>query len=246
MEPTWSEALQQINALLTPAKEVAIILRPNPSADTLAAGFALEAALKKLGRRTVIICPDKIEQEGVLTDFPKKLLSVNLYYQAGGFENLEIQKTAAGLGLLFRPKPGEPLFEPQTVIYKEYALSPEICFLIEVENLVHLGEFYQKNQAFFGQVPLVNLDYHQSNSRFGKINLIDTKAVGVSEIVTLMLYDLRAPLDAEIAKGLYQGLANRTQNFSQNYFSANLLESASILLRYQKSDSRLPVKSGTP
>jgi nanoRNase/pAp phosphatase (c-di-AMP/oligoRNAs hydrolase) len=241
MEPTWSEALQQINALLTPAKEVAVILRANPSPDTLCAALSLNTALKKLGRRSYLICPDKLEISGILTDFPKKQLTLNLYYQEGSFQKAQTQKTGEGLNLLLAVQAGGQAIEPQELVTTEAELQPEVCFLVEVENLVHLGQLYQKNQAFFSQVPLVNLDYHQANSRYGKINLLDPKAVGVSEIVTLMLYDLRVPLDPEIAQELYRGLAAKSQNFAQNYFSANFLEAASICLRYQK-----PVKAPSP
>lgn len=227
MKPNWSQLLQEINRLLAPVKEILVVIRSNPSLDSLVAGVALSEALKKIGRRATVVCPTKITGElgklnisKLILDFiPQKQLEITKSY-----------KTESSVGISFQ---------------REHQVKPETVFLIEVETLAHLQNLYQENQEFFKQVPLINLDYHSTNANYAKINLIDTKATSVSEIVTLMLYDLRVPFSPEMAKMLYQGIAFKTENFSPEYFSANALEAASICLRYQKGIQK-PTGQATP
>jgi len=250
MEPKWSELLQQINLLLTPAKEVVVVVKSNADFDVVAGGLALAQALRKIGRRATVICPTDIkgfkefnEFKGageILTDLPQKQLVVTVNYQDGSFDRLEPQKTGKSLQLNLLPKAGQPIIEPINVDIKEYESRPEAVMLIGVENLAHLQDFYQKNQTFFNQVPLINIDYHPQNARYGKVNLIDPKASSISEMIALMLYDLRVPMDEQIADNLYQGLASKTQNFAKDFHSANLLEAASICLRYKRAVQQRP------
>lgn len=250
MEPKWSDLLKQINALLTPAKEVVVIVKPNPALDALASALGLTQALRKIGRRASLVCPAKITGfkelkgiEEILTDFPKKQLAITVNYQQGSFDQGETQKTNKGLQINLLPQSGQSVIEPLNINYKEYQSQPDAAILIEIENLAHLQEFYQKNQSFFSQASLINIDYHPNNARYGKVNLIDPKASSISEMVTLMLYDLRVAMDEIIADNLYQGLANKTQNFAPNYHSANLLEAASICLRYKGTAQRPAVET---
>ncbi len=248
MKPTWSQLLQEINRLLAPVKEIIVVIRANPSLDSLVAGVALSEALKKIGRRANVICPSKITGElgkldiveSILNFIPQKQLEITISYKTGSLSRISFQKDVDSLKLNLSPESGQPVIDPSNIHYADFQVKPEAVFLIEVENLAHLQDFYQQNQEFFKQTPLINVDYHATNTNYGKINLIDTKATSVSEMVTLMLYDLRVHLSREVAKMLYQGIAFKTNNFSPEYFSANTLEAASICLRYQ----RKPRKSG--
>lgn len=242
MEPKWSDLLRQINAFLTPAKEVVVVVRPNPNLDTVAGALALAQALRKIGRRASVICPTKLtglkELKGVeeiLTDLPQKQLTITVNYQQGSFEKVDPQKADKSLQLNVLPKAGQQPIEPINIDAKEYESKPNVAILIEIENLAHLQDFYTKNRTFFDQTPSINIDYHPNNAKYGKVNLIDPKASSVSEMITLMLYDLRVAMDGQIADNLYQGLADKTQNFAKDFHSANLLEAASICMRYKRA-----------
>lgn len=236
--------------MLTPVKEVVVVVKPNSSLDATAA--ALAQALRRIGRWASVVCPTKItgykELQGigeVLTDLPQKQLSITVSYQNGSFVRGETQRTSKSLQINLFPSFGQSAIEPLNIDYKNYESRPEVIISIKVENLAHLQEFYQKNQTLFNQLPIINIDYHLNNARYGKVNLIDPKASSVSEMVTLMLYDLRVAMDEQIADNLYQGLASQTQNFAPAYQSANLLEAASICLRYKKVSQRPATVSPT-
>lgn len=254
---TWPQLLQQINLLLSPVKEVVIFIRPNPDLDALVAGVALAEALKGIGRRANVVSPTKISgelgelpiSETVLDFIPDKQLEATITYKTGSLSNISFQKDSDSLKLKLLPESGGQPIDPAKVNYKQHQLKPEAAFTIEIENLAHLQDFYQKNEQFIKRIPIINVDYHKTNAKYGRINLIDTKANSVSEMITLMLYDLRVRLSPEVAKMLYQGIGFKTNNFSPDYFSANSLEATSICLRYQQAIKRraaaIPTSSPT-
>lgn len=245
-KPTWQESLTQITNLLTPTKETVVVIRPNPDADTLAGGLGLNMALKKIGRKSNLVCPGQIDPQAfstiqfdpnqVLNFLPKNQLTFTIDYKQGSFSQGKITPSTEGFGLTLLPEPGQPPIEPLRIDSAIYISSPQAVFTVGIENPSHLGAFYQENMDFFNKTSLINVDYHSNNSNYGKANLIDPKSTSVCEMVTLMLYDLKFVLDEEIGQMLYNGLKTKTGNFAENYFSANMLEATSICLRYMKKE----------
>lgn len=245
-KPTWQETLQQVTTLLTPAKETLVLIRPNPDADNLAGGLALNMALKKIGRKSNLVCsapitPESVSQiqfdaNQVLNFLPKNQLTLTIDYKNGSFSQGKINPSTEGFGLTLLPEPGQPPIEPLRIDSAIYISAPQAVFTVGVENLPQLGSFYQENSDFFNKTTLINVDYHSNNTNYGKANLIDPKSTSVCEMITLMLYDLKFVLDEEIANMLYSGLKTKTGNFAENYFSANMLEATSICLRYMKKE----------
>ncbi len=67
-------------------------------------------------------------------------------------------------------------------------------------------------QAFaeLSGVPLLNIDHHITNTRFGTINWVDPSAVATAEMVLWLAEDLRVELDAELASILLAGIVGAT------------------------------------
>lgn len=251
--PSWQETLTAINNLLIPVQEAVIIIRNNPSYDTLVSALSLSFGLKKIGRKVHVISPTPLNLEiiakeapnkndleslpgldQITSSLPKKQLRIVMDYNTGSFGKAAMKKESSGLLLNLAPDVNSQPIEPLNIAIQDLETKPNIIFTIEVENIFHLGDFYTQNESFFKKVPIVNVDYHSNNSYFGTANLIDGKASSMSEMIALMLYDLRFVLDAEMAKTLYSGIKSKTQNFSPTMFSANMLEATSICLRYQQ------------
>jgi nanoRNase/pAp phosphatase (c-di-AMP/oligoRNAs hydrolase) len=253
-KPTWQESIQQVNALLTPVKEAVIVLRPNPDFDTVAAGLALGLSMKKIGRRSRIVTPSPINPEAVFADIkkeevpevlianldqivnylPAKQLQITVDYSSGSFAEGKMDKVENGLSLTMVPEQGQPPIEPQNVATQIIESRPDVAITLGLENLFNLNDFYRQNQNFFTKTTIINIDNHSNNMNYGKGNLIDAKASCLSEMVTLMLYDLRFTLDEDVSKMLYFGIKQKTEGFAQKNFTANMLEAVSISLRYQQ------------
>jgi len=250
---TWQESLQLVNQLLVPAQEVLVLLKPNSTFDTVAGAIALGMGLRKIGRKVQVVCPgqldpnivlntqfitqpekDLIDFSQILNFLPKKQFRLVIDYAVGSFSKGGVKKDPTGLILTLMPNQNEPIIEPLNMITQVFESKPDAAFFIDVENLAHFQNFYTENQAFFAKIPIINVDYHQNNAMFGRANLIDPKASSICEMLTLMLYDLKFVFDVEIAKILYAGIKFKTENFAQNFYTANMLESSSICLRYQQ------------
>jgi len=61
--------------------------------------------------------------------------------------------------------------------------------------------------------PIVNIDHHHDNTRFGSINLVVPEASCTAEIVWELMRDLGATADLPIAEALYVGLITDTGRF---------------------------------
>jgi phosphoesterase RecJ-like protein len=77
---------------------------------------------------------------------------------------------------------------------------------------------------------VVVLDHHASNTRFGRINLVDPHAAATSVVVDGLLTRLGLPLDAEIAECLYVALATDTGSFKFDMTTPAVHELAARLI----------------
>ena len=59
----------------------------------------------------------------------------------------------------------------------------------------------------------LNIDHHASNPLFGEINLIDSEAVAVAEMLTVLLPAFDLPIDVPVAEALLTGIITDTLGF---------------------------------
>ncbi len=80
-------------------------------------------------------------------------------------------------------------------------------------------------------LPLINIDHHSSNSGYGTLDCVDTKAISTTQV----LYDLFRSSDIKInvkmATALYAGLVDDSQGFSTSKTDAKSFEMAAYLAR---------------
>lgn len=246
----WQQWLAEATTLLGKSKEVAVIIRANPSLDTIAAGLALTLALEKTGRKAWIVSPEPINEQlisskSVSTDaitvtdldqilpfLPNKQLTLTIHYTDGSYVGGELQKSPAGLGFLLKAEPNSAPIEPQKIQTVLTQSVVDAIITLEVDNLASLGQFYLTHQEVFKRGPVINLDYHANNAKYGTVNILDTKATSISEIVALFLWDLRIALDESIAQKLKAGIMSKTDNANPSYHTANMLEALTVCHRY--------------
>ena len=78
--------------------------------------------------------------------------------------------------------------------------------------------------------PVLNIDHHHDNTRFGDLNLVDDRASSTAEIVYALIERLGAELTAEIATALYVGVITDTGRFSYENTSPHTHRVAAALL----------------
>jgi bifunctional oligoribonuclease and PAP phosphatase NrnA len=81
------------------------------------------------------------------------------------------------------------------------------------------------------RVPVINIDHHVTNSRFGTINLVDSEAAATCEILHLLYDDLGIQLTADTATILMSGIQGDTLGLRTPSTTGRTLEVSAALLR---------------
>jgi len=81
------------------------------------------------------------------------------------------------------------------------------------------------------ECPLVNIDHHTGNERFGDIVMVDTEAVSTTAILMRWFKDEGIKINAKMATALYAGLADDTLGFMSPRSSGSVHEMAAELAR---------------
>lgn len=103
---------------------------------------------------------------------------------------------------------------------------PDAVLAFDVASVERLGDLAPRLRA--ASLSIV-LDHHASNTRFGRMNLVDPAAAATAVVAERLLARLGIGLDAEIAECLYVALATDTGSFrfgctpSVHEFAARLI-----------------------
>ncbi|TJX67055.1 bifunctional oligoribonuclease/PAP phosphatase NrnA [Soehngenia saccharolytica] len=108
--------------------------------------------------------------------------------------------------------PNDLLFLPYVnkIIKVEDDLKFDILFVLDSSDPERLGD----NKRYLSNSGIVvNIDHHISNTNFGNINIVDSKASSTSEIIFKLIEELELPLDENVATCIYAGISTDTGRF---------------------------------
>lgn len=111
-----------------------------------------------------------------------------------------------GVAEPFQALPGLDLLVPAGDTWTD----PDLVLCFDAASISRIGDLADRLDRA-GEV--VVLDHHASNTRFGRIHLIDPNAAATSVVVEGLLDRLDIPLDREIAECLYVALTTDTGSF---------------------------------
>lgn len=95
-----------------------------------------------------------------------------------------------------------------------------------------LTELHQTHpQLFDGTYPVINIDHHPTNTRFGKMNIIDPTAASTCEIIVQMADLLSWEITPEIATALLTGVYTDTGGLLHSNTTADVYRTVARLLR---------------
>lgn len=104
------------------------------------------------------------------------------------------------------------------------------CFaVLDCSDLKRTGEVYRLN---IENKPILNIDHHISNQRFGDINWIEVSISSCSEMIYKLFKKLRLPLDRDAAIALYTGMLSDTGSFRYSNTTSFTHRAISELLKY--------------
>jgi hypothetical protein len=177
----------------------------------MAAGLALLLVLEKMGKSVKIVSPNFTLPPGhdflpKNTAIEQRLTSLRQFVISVDVGRTKLDALSYGvrgdrLHIYLSPKQG--IYEAKDVTTSAGKFAHDVIVVVDVPSPEQLGGLYDDNAEFFYQVPVVNIDHHPENSRFGNANVVDVVASSVSEIVFELMSVLgKDHLDEHIATSL--------------------------------------------
>ncbi len=222
-------------------QRILIIPHANVDPDGLSSALACYAIFQSLGKDVTVICPDtlpeslqfmpgfeKLEREiAENTDF---VITINME------EGMEIDKLRYSVedhrvNIIVVPKHGG--IRSQQVSLKEGDPKYDLIVTVDTADIALLGSLYKDHADLFGSVPILNIDHHISNTRFGQLQLIDPTAASATEVLYawfLQVPAFRDNISPDIATLLLTGLITDTRSFQNPNTTPRSLEVAAELL----------------
>jgi bifunctional oligoribonuclease and PAP phosphatase NrnA len=108
----------------------------------------------------------------------------------------------------------------------------DLLMLIDCADRRRLGGFYHDDPSRVNgeSVPIVNIDHHVTNDRFGTVNVVEPGAASASEIVTDLLANWGTELTTEIAQCLLAGIYGDTLGLRTESTTSRTMRTAADLV----------------
>lgn len=109
----------------------------------------------------------------------------------------------------------------------------DLLLVVDCADLGRLGPLQQTHPEWFdGHIPIVNIDHHVTNTRFGTVNLVDPDAAATCELLGLLfvLLGLPLPIGADVATCLLAGIQGDTLGLRTPSTTSRTLRVAADLL----------------
>lgn len=233
------QELREIQSLISSAQNILVLTRANPTLDGMAASLALYLALTKMGKSVSVVSPSApivelsnlVGINKVKNTLGSKNLVISFPYVEGAVEKVSYDIENGKFNLVIQPKAGIEPLSPDEVQYLASAATTDLIFVVDTPQIENLGELYSEKPELYSQTPVINIDSHQENSHFGRINLVNSRLSSSSEIAGLLLKNLAVDFDGDIATNLLVGISWSTDNFSSSEVGASTFELAALCLR---------------
>lgn len=225
----------ELKGKLDQAQKILILLPKNPLFDYVAAALSLSLALEQSGKNVSVVCAspmtvefnrlvgvDRISDKLQGTD-----LVISLNYPPEQIERVSYNDDNNRPNVVIQPKSGAPALSSNLVSFSFVGGSVDVVVTLGVKN---------QNQLNLGEIDLsgsfvIDLDTDPSNPQFGHLNIIDSEASSVSEMVAGLIEGLRLPFDMDIAQNILAGVWRQTQGLSSTRVGADTYETAALCLR---------------
>lgn len=231
---------QQIITLVQQHHNILICLPTKPSTDAIASGLGLYTVLQKLGKTTKVVSaefalpqshsflPKSDEIKHELTALRKFIITLDTTKTK--VADLQYDVKDAQVNIYVAPKNG--YFNERDITTSSSGYEYDLIITVDSRDLNSLGKIFEDNAEFFYHTPMVNIDHHPGNEQFGQVNLVNTIATSVSEIVFELIQHLDSGhlLDEYIATNLLTGIISKTKSFKTSSVTPRSLAIASHLI----------------
>lgn len=200
----------QFKSLLDSAHQIAILLPKTPKFDAVAAALGLKLSLEQAGKPAQVICPDSmtvgfhrlVGADTVTTSAGSKNLVITFPGQTENVDKVSYNVENGVLQLVITPKNGAVGLDARKLQFVSGGSNVDLVIIIGI------------GESGFPDAKQFHLD-----------------GDNLSELVTLLLYELHMPINPDAASNLMQGIEAASHNFTSHVVTADTFEAAAQLLR---------------
>lgn len=225
-----SEAIRQAEAIL-------IVTGQRPNIDQVASVVALSLILRKFGKKVTTVITDPVPiSAGFITEgnIEKSLTGLRDFIMHLDLSRAEVDKlkyTIENGKLNVHVIPFRGGFSQSDVTFAHGDYHYDLIIAMGVPSRSKLDRVLEQNPGLLAATPLLNIDYHRINENYGAINLIDTNAATLSEMLISLAESLQAGLlDETIATAMLAGIISSTDRFSAAHTTAKSMTVAAQLM----------------
>lgn len=239
--PLSPSDIQAAKRAIESHERLLIIPHANVDPDGLSSALACYSLFKSLGKDCTVICPDTLPESlqflpgfsSLEQDIDEAQNFVITLDTTSGVEVDKLRYTVEDhkVNIIVVPKKGR--FKKADVAILDGGTTYDLIVVVDSADLSLLGSVYQEHIDLFSDVPILNIDHHISNTKFGQLQLIDPTAASATEV----LYNWftsdpqwKTFLTPDMATLLLTGLITDTRSFQNPNTTPKSLEVAAELL----------------
>ena len=228
---------QQTTELIRQAQNILIVTGREPNNDQLASSVGLQAVLTKLGKVANVVITDRLPKlESVLdtSKVARDMQGVRDFIVSLDMNQVQVDKVkydvnGSKLDITVTPHGGN--FAAKDVSFGYGAYQFDLVIALGVPSISKLDRLHEADPTIFDGLHLINIDYHRINESYGSVNLIDTSATCVAEILISTIESLgQGMIDAPIATAFLGSFMSATANFTAPATTAKALTIAAQMM----------------
>lgn len=233
--------LSQATKAILDHQRILIVPHANVDPDCLGSALACYQMFKALGKDVTVICPDTPPEslrflpgfekfQGQIEESDNFVITVNLD-QGVEIDKLRYTVEDNTVNIIVIPKKGK--VKKSQITFGEGERPYDLIVVVDTADTALLGSVYSDHVDLFTQLPVLNVDHHISNTRYGQLQLIDPTAASATEVLYnwfLSNPDWTPHITPDMATLLLTGLITDTRSFQNPNTTPRSLEVAAELL----------------
>ncbi|OGC57490.1 hypothetical protein A3H26_01335 [candidate division WWE3 bacterium RIFCSPLOWO2_12_FULL_36_10] len=201
--------------LIKESKKIAVVPSRIAGVNSFCAGLGLYRMLQNSGKEAYLIhtgkipdiCKDLIKKDEILSDISQRKLNVSIDYSGTRAQKVHYTTEDDVLHLVVQPV--ERDFNKDRINVSISGFDFDLIFIIGALDFEDLGGMQRDLENEFRNANIINIDNNEKNKRFGTVNVVDTHAENLSEIIFKRGYEWELIPEKNAAKALLTGMTYR-------------------------------------
>jgi hypothetical protein len=228
---------QQASEAIRQAQSILLVTAQRPNIDQVASMVALTHALRKIDKKVTPLVTDRVP--GGAQFIAKGIVDTSLAGSRDFIVELSLAKaevdkvkyTVEDGKLNVHVTPFSGGFTPADVSFSQGDYHFDLIIALGVPRRANLDRIFEQNPNLLSSTPMLNLDYHRINEQHGAINLLETNASTISEMVLALTESVQGGLlDKDMATALLAGIMAATDRFTAPSTTAKSMTVAAQML----------------